>query len=256
MSPAPKLDASTAAAVDMARAAAVEYAGDLGVGDHLGVVAEGDRVVTHSFACTHPGYPGWQWTATLVRAARAKIPTVNEVALLPGEGALVAPPWIPWSERIQAGDISPGTLMPTADNDPRLEPGYTAADVSADADPIEWSQTRAIVAEFGLGRERVLSAYGRDRAVERWLKGAAGPDNASSEQAPGICNTCGYFVALQGSLGVQFGVCTNEYSPADASVVSRDHGCGGHSDVVAEQRGNDIKHPVYDTIGIDENLFD
>lgn len=55
---------------------------------------------------------------------------------------------------------------------------------------------------------------------------------------------------------MQFGICTNEYSPADASVVSRDHGCGGHSDVVAEQRGNDIKHPVYDTIGIDENLFD
>ncbi|MDO4717358.1 MAG: DUF3027 domain-containing protein [Propionibacteriaceae bacterium] len=256
MSPALKLDAVTAAAVDLALEAAKDYADDLGVGEHLGVVAEGDRVVTHSFACTHPGYPGWHWAVTLVRAARAKVPTVNEVALLPGGGALLAPAWVPWSDRIGPGDIAPGTLMPTPDNDPRLEPGYTAADMPADADPMEWSQMRTLVAELGLGRERVLSGYGRDQAVERWLKGAPGADNASSEQAPGECNSCGYFVALRGALGVQFGVCTNEYSPADAHVVSRGHGCGGHSDIVAEQRGAEMKAPVYDTIGIDEQLFD
>ena len=256
MSPAPKPDAVTVAAVDLARAAADEFAADLGVGEHLGTLVEGDRVVTHAFECTHAGYPGWHWAVTLVRASRAKVPTVNEVTLLPGDGALLAPAWVPWSERIQAGDIAPGTLLPTPDNDPRLEPGYTAADMPADADPIEWSQTRTLVAELGLGRERVLSAHGRDLASERWLAGASGPHNAASEQAPAPCRTCGYFIALQGSLGTAFGVCANEYSPFDASVVSRDHGCGGHSDIVAEQRGTELKAPVYDTIGIDENLFD
>lgn len=256
MSPAIKTDAVAASAVDLALAAAQDYAGDLGVGEHLGTIAEGERVVTHAFSCTHQGYPGWYWAVTLVRASRAKAPTVNEVALLPGEGALLAPPWVPWSERIQAGDIAPGTLMPTPDNDPRLEPGYTAADMPADADPIEWSQTRTIVAELGLGRERVLSAYGRDLAVERWLHGDAGPHNASSEQAPASCQTCAYFVALSGSLGAMFGVCTNEFSPADAAVVSRGHGCGGHSDVVEEQRGTELRAPIYDTIGLDEPMFD
>lgn len=253
---AAKLDPVTADAVELATAAVTEFAGDLGVGEHLRVVAEGDRVVSHIFECTHPGYPGWQWVVTLVRAARAKRPTVNEVALLPAGGALVAPEWVPWSDRIGAGDIAPGTLMPTPDNDPRLEPGYTAADLPADADPAEWSQTRTLVAELGLGRERVLSVYGRDLAAERWRSGPAGPNNQLTELAPGQCHSCAYFTAITGELGNSFGVCANEYSPSDASVVSRDHGCGGHSDVLAEQRGKDVRPPVYDTIGIDERLFD
>lgn len=256
MSPAAKLDAATAAAIDLARAAVVEVAADLGVGDHLGVLVEGDRVITHSFACPHRGYVGWYWAVTLVRAARAKAPTVNEVVLLPGDEALLPPRWIPWSERIQAGDISPGSLMPTPDNDPRLEPGYTSADMPVDTDPIEWSQTRSVVAELGLGRERVLSVHGRDLAVERWLEGDAGPNNPLSERAPANCNSCGYLIGLQGSIGRLFGVCANEYSPSDGSVVHRDHGCGGHSDVVADQRGPEIHAPVYDTIGVDQTLFD
>lgn len=256
MSPAPKLDAVTAAAVDLAFDAAQEFAGDLGVGEHLGTIAEGDRVVTHTFAATHPGYPGWRWAVTLVRASRAKAPTVNEVAMLPGDGSLLAPEWVPWSERVQAGDIVPGSLLPTPDNDPRLEPGYTAADLPPDTEPAEWAETRTIVADLGLGRERVLSAYGRDIAAERWIRGASGPNNPATEMAPGPCTTCAYFVALSGSLGRVFGVCTNEFSPFDASVVSRNHGCGGHSDIVADQRGPDVRPPVYDTIGIDLQLFD
>ena len=68
-----KLDAVTAAAVDLARAAAeeaAEAAGDFGVGDFLGVTAEGERLVTHAFACLHPAYMGWHWAVTLVRATR------------------------------------------------------------------------------------------------------------------------------------------------------------------------------------------
>jgi len=52
-----KLDAVTAAAVDLARAAAeeaAEAAGDFGVGDFLGVTAEGERLVTHAFAVPPP----------------------------------------------------------------------------------------------------------------------------------------------------------------------------------------------------------
>lgn len=253
---APKLDAVTAAAVDLAREAAEEQAGDFGVGEHLGVQVDGDRVVTHQFACPHPGYAGWQWAVTLVRASRARAATVNEVVLLPGGAALLAPSWVPWSERIQAGDLAPGTLLPTPDNDPRLEPGFTGGDQAGDADPAEWSQTRAVVAELGLGRERVLSAFGRGEAAQRWLAGVGGPDDASAQQAPAPCVTCAYFVRLGGSLGRTFGACTNEFSPFDAHVVSVDHGCGGHSDVVADERGIELGLPVFDTISIDTGLFD
>lgn len=253
---APKLDAVAGAAVDLAREAAIETGGADSVGEHIGAVPEDDRVVTHSFSCLLPGYRDWNWAVTLVRAARSRVATVNEVVLLPGDGAILAPAWVPWEERIQAGDIGPGMLMATPDNDPRLEPGFAATDLPADADPAEWSQLRSTVAELGVGRERVLSQVGRDAAVERWLAGAPGAADESSRHAPAGCSSCGYFVPLRGSLGTMFGACANEYSPSDAHVVSLDHGCGGHSDVVASERAKELPGPVFDTVGIDQQLFD
>jgi hypothetical protein len=253
-----KADQICVDAVDLAREAALETADQLGVGDHLGYESEGDRLVSHFFGCPHPGYRGWRWSVTVSRASRAKVPTVNEVVLLPGDGALLAASWVPWAERIQPGDVTAGITLPTPDNDPRLEPGYTGGEQSADADPAEASQTRAIVAELGLGRERVLSPQGRDEAAERWLTGDGGPDNEITRLAPGTCLTCGFFVRLSGRLGLGFGVCTNAYSASDASVVTVDHGCGAHSSVVSDDRAAELPPPVWDTIAWDEpaTLFD
>jgi len=33
---------------------------------------------------------------------------------------MLAPDWVPWSDRIQAGDLGVGDLLPTAADDPRL----------------------------------------------------------------------------------------------------------------------------------------
>ena len=79
-----KLDQICADAVDLAREAAESAADVVSVGEHLRVHADADRVVTHDFAAEHSGYAGWRWSVTLVRASRAKVPTVNEVVLLPG----------------------------------------------------------------------------------------------------------------------------------------------------------------------------
>ncbi len=253
---APELDAACAEAVDLARAAAEGRADVAGVGEHLGVVAEGARVATHYFEVLHPGYTGWRWAVSVARASRARVVTVSEVVMLPGEGALVAPAWVPWSDRIQAGDVGPGVLMPTSDNDPRVEAGFTGGDTARDADPAEWAATRAVVAELGLGRERVLSVYGRDEAADRWVEGEGGPHNAMTKQAPGNCLDCAYFVRLTGSLGRQFGVCANEFSQRDAQVVTVDHGCGAHSDVSEPEKGIALPRPVWDTISVDEALFD
>lgn len=253
-----KPDPSCVGAVDQAREAARQTAGLMGVGEYLGHVVEADREVTHWFSCPHPGYPGWRWSVTVVRAAWAKVPTVNEVVLLPGEEALLAADWLPWADRIQGGDVAPGMLMPTPDNDPRLMPGYTGGELAADPDPAEMSQLRVVVAELGLGRERVLSPEGRDQAAARWLHGDGGPDNQMTRQAPAHCASCGYFLRLQGSLGSVFGACANQYSPSDGLVVSFDHGCGGHSDVIADEHTAELPSPVWDTITWDESgtLFD
>ena len=251
-----ELDQACAEAVELARAAALRRCGVFGVGEYLGVIPDGVRAATHYFRCPHPGYPGWQWSVSVVRASRARVVTVNEVTLVPGEGALLPPAWVPWSQRIAAGDVTPGTLLPAAPDDPRLVPGYTGGENAADADPAEWEQTRAVVAELGLGRERLLSPQGRDEAVERWAAGEGGPDNSMTDQAPALCCTCGFFVSLSGTLGRAFGVCANEYSPTDGAIVSRDHGCGAHSDVRVHTRGIELGSPVWDTISVDDPIFD
>jgi hypothetical protein len=251
-----ELDQACADAVDLARSAAVTRAGVLEVGEHLGVQPEDARVATHLFACDHPGYPGWRWSVTVVRAARARVVTVSEVTLVPGEGALLAPAWVPWADRIGPKDITPGVIAPAAVDDVRLEPGFTGGEFAADADSAEASQIRAVVAELGLGRERVLSLAGRDEAAERWLAGDGGPDTAMASQAPGECGTCGFLIGLRGDLGRLFGVCANELSPSDGAVVSLEHGCGGHSDVSEPSRGVDLSIPVWDTISVDVGLFD
>jgi len=253
-----KPDAICLAAVDLARETAVETAGAIGVGEYLGAQADDDRVVSHFFACPHPAYTGWRWSVTVARASRAKVVTIDEVVLLPGDGALLSRAWVPWAERIQPGDVTPGLLMPTPEDDPRLEPGYTGGENAADPEPAEASMARAVVAELGLGRERVLSRTGRDEAGERWLKGDSGPDNQMTKLAPGVCETCGFFVRLQGSMGLLFGACANAYSPSDAKVVSVDHGCGAHSSVPQEDRAEELPAPVWETIEWDEpvSLFD
>lgn len=249
------IDQACADAVEIAREAAVRRSDVFGVGAHLGVEREDTRVATHYFSCDHPGYPGWRWAVTVARASRARHVTVDEVTLVPGEDALLAPAWIPWEERVQAGDLAPGLIMPTSTEDPRLEPGFSGGELAADDDPVDWSFTRGVAFELGLGRERVLSPEGRDLAVERWMKGDGGPHTDLAEHAPAQCHTCGYFVALGGKLGREFGACTNEYSPSDGHVVSREHGCGGHSDVVRPTVAERPSRPVWDTMTIDTSLF-
>ncbi len=121
-------DRLCAEAVDLAREAAEEAAAPGIVGAHVEVVAEGDRVVTHFFECKEPGYRGWRWAVTVTRASRAKNVTLDETVLLPGPDSLLAPEWVPWSERLRPGDMGPGDLLPTEQDDPRLEPGYTGED--------------------------------------------------------------------------------------------------------------------------------
>lgn len=220
-------DAVCAAAVDLARTAAVEVAGDA-VGEHLGVeaepAAEGGAAVTHSFATRERGYVGWRWAVTVARGLNSDVVTVDEVVLLPGSGALLAPAWVPWSERLQPGDLGPGDLLPPPEDDPRLVPSY--GDVDADELPFDLHR------ELGLGRRRVLSLEGRADAAERWYDGPGGPDAPIAKQAPGRCADCGFLVPLAGSLGRAFGVCANGVAPDDGRVVALQHGCGAHSETV------------------------
>ena len=227
-----KRDAFLVEAVDVARHAAEEEAGVDVVGEHLGVLMEDERLTTHSFRCLNPAYVGWQWAVTLARAPRARVATVCEVVLLPGEDALVAPEWLPWSERVQPGDLGPGDVLPTPADDPRLVAGLTGEDELegvASAAPMQPGQW-----ELGLGRVRVLSPTGRDQAADRWEEGDFGPASAMARHAALECATCGFLLTIGGPMGQAFGVCANRMAPADGHVVALAYGCGAHSEIERE----------------------
>lgn len=240
-----KPDSVAAEAVDAARAALAEVVDDSQVGEHLGVQAEDGKVVTHFFAATQPGYRGWRWSVTVARAPRQKVVTVDEIVLLPGEDALLAPAWVPWRERIRPGDLSPGDILPPDEDDERLVPALTGADDAPDP-----REVRRVSEELGLGRSQVLSPEGRDQAAQRWYDGAQGPDSPLASAAPGSCGTCGFSVRLTGPLGRLFAVCANEFANDDGKVVAIDHGCGAHSEaqLTKKQQPRPLPKPVFDTV--------
>lgn len=233
------------AAVDLARAAAEEAAeaAEL-VGEHLGAVAEEERVVSHRFAALAPGYRGWHWTVTLSRVPRGRTATISEVSLLPGDDAILAAPWVPWSERLRPGDVGPGDVLPYRDEDDRLEPGYTATGEDAD---------ELAIFELGLGRARVLSREGRAEAATRWYRGTHGPTSAGAVAASAPCSTCGFLLLMAGSMRTTFGVCANEWSPDDGRVVSMNHGCGAHSetDVAPAPSEWPDSAPIHDDLDVE-----
>jgi hypothetical protein len=250
-----KPDAVGVRAVVEAREALLEVVAAADVGDHLGHRAEDERVVTHYFDCRRPGYRGWRWAVTVARSPRAKSVTVDEIVLLPGEEAITAPEWVPYRDRIQPGDLSPGDILPTEDDDPRLVPGYLTGDPGDDLpEDVDEQLFRAVVDELGLGRARVLSLEGRDLAAQRWYDGSHGPEAPVAQSAPATCATCGFRVRMAGPLSRLFGVCANAYANDDGRVVSYDHGCGAHSEaqLAKKSRPQPLPEPVLDTLTWDE----
>lgn len=230
------VSAMLTAAEEVARTAIAEHSGADAVGEYLGASVEDAAAATHRFLAQLPGYQGWQWAVVVAAHPGAERVTVSEVVLVPGPTALLAPEWVPWEQRVRPGDLGPGDLLATPEDDPRLVPGHTAS-----GDPA----VDEVAAEIGLGRKRVLSQWGRAKAAQRWHDGSYGPAAAMARSTKRVCRTCGFYLPLAGSLGVMFGVCANEMS-ADGHVVDREYGCGAHSDTPAPAGSGSPLYEPYD----------
>ena len=103
-----------------AEKAAKESAPVGGVGKFLGTVDEEANVVSYRFQANMKEYVGWEWNVVVFQAKKAD-PTISEVVLLPGKGSIVAPDWVPWSERraeldkSEAKDLAVSNLEETED---------------------------------------------------------------------------------------------------------------------------------------------
>ena len=191
-------------AKDLANSAALEEAGDKArVGNYLSVeFDEEDRIANYLFEANLPGYLGWRWSVSIAKIDGDSSPTVCDVVLIPGPDALLAPKWIPFSDRLQPGDVGVGDIVPSNPDDTRLVPGFAALPQDEELDPTQlW--------ELGLGRLRVLSIEGRDQAAKRWHDGDRGPNSEIARIAPKQCGSCGFFLPIAGSMRSAFGVCAN-----------------------------------------------
>jgi len=236
--PSAEVAAILAGAEAQARDAVIEFSGDT-VGAYLGMSIEDGASATHRFLATLPGYHGWQWAVVVAAFPGADHATISEVVLVPGPTAILAPPWLPWEQRVRPGDLGPGDLLAPLPDDPRLVAGFLAT-----GDPLIDDTAQ----EVGFGRRRVLSAFGRDDAAQRWHDGDHGPDAPMAHSTKRVCRDCGFLAPLAGALGARFGVCCNEMA-ADGHVVDYFYGCGAHSDTPAPAgAGSPVYEPFDDGV--------
>ena len=85
---------------DFARTALIEATSKSKVGNFIEVFEDGESVATYLFENNQKGYVGWRWSVTVFQANSNEPATVSEIVLLPGPDSLVAPDWVPWSERL------------------------------------------------------------------------------------------------------------------------------------------------------------
>ena len=85
--------------LNLAREAAIESYGQAAVGEFSHTQQEAqDGVISYLFKSKLKGYPDWLICVTLF--VEGWETTVSEVTLTPGDTSLVAPKWVPWSERL------------------------------------------------------------------------------------------------------------------------------------------------------------
>lgn len=110
------VDGRLLSAHDLARAALLEVTPAASIGEPAGYTLEADGVVSLRFATLLEGYPNWFWTVSVAVVDDAE-PTVLEVELLPGDGALLAPEWVPWAERLADYQAAQAAQAEAADED-------------------------------------------------------------------------------------------------------------------------------------------
>jgi hypothetical protein len=85
---------------DFARNALIEATSKSKVGNFIEVIEEGEGLATYLFENNQKGYVGWRWSITVFQLDESSPVTVSELLLMPGPDSLVAPDWVPWSERL------------------------------------------------------------------------------------------------------------------------------------------------------------
>ena len=149
----------------LARAALGEVVDPAEVGELIGAERPEPGVVDLRFACTLAAYTGWSWVVSTSDLEGVE-PTVLEVELLPGDGALLAPPWVPWAERLAEW---------RRQHPDERHPGEAADDETAEDDEDREDD------DAELDEEDLADDDGLDELDDAELEGALSPEEAEQD---------------------------------------------------------------------------
>ncbi|MEO5535694.1 MAG: DUF3027 domain-containing protein [Pseudolysinimonas sp.] len=158
----------TATFEGVARAALAEITTPDTIGVLISQVGEDDGVVTLNFVSTLPGYPGWHWSVSAAQVA-GEDPTVLEAELMPGDGALVSPDWVPWVDRLEeyrAAQAAAGLLV---EGDDDLEDDDVEDDDDEDdlVDGIDFESDELVAAPLGVDEQDEAEGESDEDSPER-----------------------------------------------------------------------------------------
>jgi hypothetical protein len=128
--------------------AAVEASTRNAVGFFIESIEEDEGVVTYLFEGKLKGYLGWRWSVSVFQADENSPATISEVLLVPGPESLIAPDWVPWSERLADYKALQAELEAQAALDAEeAEGGEEDADDADEVEEDEEDSTLALDAE-------------------------------------------------------------------------------------------------------------
>lgn len=134
--------------------AAVEASTRNAVGFFIESIEEDEGVVTYLFEGKLKGYVGWRWSVSVFQSDASSPATISEVLLVPGPESLIAPDWVPWSERLadykalQAELEAQAALdAEEAEDGEELDDDADDADEVDEVDEVEADSTLALDAE-------------------------------------------------------------------------------------------------------------
>jgi hypothetical protein len=132
---------------DFARTSLIEAAGRNKVGNFIEVFEEEGGVATFIFENNQKGYVGWRWSATVYQGNKSDAATISEIVLLPGPDSLVAPDWVPWSERLADYKALQIELEKQAALDAEEAEDSEDSDDDLDEDSADESDTKSTIVE-------------------------------------------------------------------------------------------------------------
>lgn len=145
------------------------------IGFLVEVLDEGDSTESYLFESKLKGYVGWRWSVT-VYAPEGQEPTVSEILLMPGVDSLVAPDWVPWSERLADYKALQAELEAQAALDAEEAEEADESDDSDEADDVDEAEDA----------DALALADDQDEAAEVSTEDEAASDANDSDDEPSL----------------------------------------------------------------------